>query len=169
MFSLVANLKRTWLNALWGGLLAYVIVTLLVNYVSIFVDSQRKHCLPWTVFIGLPHTGVVKRSDYVAFVAGKNVFFGKRQGEWVGKQVLGVPGDLVSITSAGVFINQQRIGDLEKGIAAKLERDVRTFDTQYTIKPHHYFVAGNQEHSYDSRYWGPIHENMIQKRLIGLW
>jgi conjugal transfer pilin signal peptidase TrbI len=169
MFLLSANFKRTCLKALWGGVAAYLVMALLVSYVSIFVDSQKKHCLPWTVFIGFPYKGVVKRSDYVAFVAGENVFFGKRQGEWVGKQVLGMPGDLVNITPAGVFINQQRIGDIEQAIADKLERDVRSFDTQYTVEPHHYFVVGNQEHSYDSRYWGPIHENMIQKRLIGLW
>ena len=84
----------------------------------------------------------LKSGDYVAFIH-----------LWVPgiliKQVKGIHGDVVIHINNKAFVNEELIGPI-----LTMSHDQRTLTLGYqgVIPPHHYFVAGEHERSFDSRY-----------------
>ena len=161
--------KREYTHALIGGALAMLAVLAISSRYSIYIDFQHTRCLPWMVYLSTPISKDIQKGDYIVFEAKNNVFLGKRNGEIVGKQVVGVPGDRVLISNDGVFINDTKIGHIEDYAAYKLNRPARSFDASYTVPTNNYFVAGTEPHSFDSRYWGVLDNSLIRGKIVGLF
>jgi signal peptidase I len=114
------------------------------------------------------------------------------------KRVIGLPGDRIKIADQQVYINGQRISepyivhdpsapfdpfennfpprspeDLQASMqpewADEIFHDIR--EGELTVPPDMYFTMGdNREHSWDSRYWGPVARNKIfGKALFIYW
>jgi signal peptidase I len=114
------------------------------------------------------------------------------------KRVIGVPGDRVKIVDQQVYVNGQRISEpyiihdpaapsdpfgdnfppqsrelLQASIqpewADKIFQDIH--DGELTVPPDKYFTMGdNRDHSWDSRYWGPIaRDKIFGKALYIYW
>lgn len=106
-----------------------------------------------------------KRFDIVMFYP-----YGKEEGEYYVKRVIGLPGETVQIIGKDIYINDKKLSEnygkepiTYAGIAEeplKLGKD-------------EYFLMGdNREVSFDSRYEevGPVHRNLIEgKSLIRIW
>lgn len=83
------------------------------------------------------------------------------------KKVAGVPGDVIKITSSGVFINDVLQPD---SIQFKVGRGVALYPLPYTdnliLSKGEYFLLGETTHSVDSRYFGVVLESDIFRRAI---
>ncbi len=77
------------------------------------------------------------------------------------KRIIGIPGDTVTVSEDGIFINHEKIDDLNADITAV------TLNT-YDLSDTEFFVLGdNREHSRDSRFFGPVSEKSIHSKVCG--
>ncbi|MFL6521817.1 MAG: signal peptidase I [Chthoniobacterales bacterium] len=127
-----------------------------------------------------PHRGdvFVFRTDNIAGIpgdpeTGEHSFYIKR--------LAGLPGNTLRIDPPLLFVD----GKLAEGfgfarvMSAKppyhgyaAGRDYMALPAQtFTVPPHSYFAMGdNSEHSYDSRWWGPVPEpNLVGRGLFVYW
>jgi signal peptidase I len=110
------------------------------------------------IFLG-KQIGRIERGDIVAF------WFPDDPSKTFIKRVVGLPGEAISIDSAGgVSINGTQIAE------PYLSPDRCRFPTplrETYIKPHYYFVMGdNRDQSNDSRRWGLVPEKYIYGKFI---
>lgn len=85
------------------------------------------------------------------------------------KRVVGVPGDVIRLESGGVFINDQL---LPNSIATQYYHSQYLYPQmlgKYLLKKNEYWISGNGENSYDSRYFGAVNVNEIKQKAIILW
>ena len=84
------------------------------------------------------------------------------------KILKGSEGDHIRISRQRIYINGQPAGT---GLPLALEAGIEPerFDRDYIVEPGHYFMMGEHFRSYDSRYWGTVHENQIVGRAYPLF
>jgi signal peptidase I len=114
------------------------------------------------------------------------------------KRVIGVPGDRVKIVDRQVYVNGQRMSEpyilhdpaapsepfgdnfpphspeyLQASMQPEWADEIFQYihDDELTVPPEKYFTMGdNREHSWDSRYWGPIaRDKIFAKGLYIYW
>ncbi len=114
------------------------------------------------------------------------------------KRVIGVPGDRIKIVDQQVYVNGERIsepyiihdlaaqsdpfgdnfppqsrellqGSVQPEWGDEIFQDIH--DGELTVPPDMYFTMGdNRDHSWDSRYWGPIaRDKILGKALYIYW
>lgn len=79
------------------------------------------------------------------------------------KRVIGLPGETIRIQSGYVYINDSLLSEpyLPTGTATEA-KSFLVEGVPYTIPQNYYIVLGdNRRYSSDSRYWGPVEEEMI--------
>lgn len=88
------------------------------------------------------------------------------------KRCVGVPGDTVQVSGKTLYVN----GDAVEESAFAIHRDrsrgkgglrVRDDFGPYVVPPDQYFCMGdNRDHSYDSRFWGPVPAHFVKGRAF---
>lgn len=77
------------------------------------------------------------------------------------KRVVGLPGDIVSISEKGTFNNG-------KEVTPKIHNSAGTPRLEIKVPEDHYFLLGdNRDNSYDSRVFGAVDKRYIDYKLIG--
>jgi len=109
----------------------------------------------WDRFV-FPHVDI-ERGMIVTFKSPAEI-----EKEYV-KRVIGMPGETVRIENKQVFIDGK---PLEEPYTFFKDDEVlasyRDNFPAYKIPPRHYFCMGdNRDNSFDSRFWGPVHEDLI--------
>lgn len=115
----------------------------------------------------------IRRGDVIVFRYPENP-----EMDYV-KRVVALPGETVSIRGKRVFIDGKPLDEpyvihedeetIPEGQARYLPEQWRSRDhiPPRTIPPDHYFAMGdNRDHSYDSRYWGPVSRSLIKGRAF---
>lgn len=143
------------------------------NY-RIGIATQASTCLPgWRVFIVNLNDRVPTRGEVYAFRANGiavningQVFF--PDGTLLAKEVAGVPGDRITVTTATTNVN-----DTEKGqglaLSRTLQRQAESFVRNEHVPNGHYFFMGRTYDSYDGRYWGYVRADQIIGRATKLF
>ncbi|PEH40507.1 signal peptidase I [Burkholderia gladioli] len=134
----------------------------------IFYEAQAVACLPWDFY--LPHKGAfsaIRRGDIVWFHAqGLGPRF--KDGTPMAKLAAALPGDRILIRDSRLYVNGSYWGSLALGERV-LHEPMGYWDREFTIGPGELFVLGTEPRSFDSRYWGVIHENQVEGTLSVLF
>ena len=110
----------------------------------------------------------VRRGDVVVFVFPED-----RTKDFI-KRVVAIPGDTVEVRAGMLYLNGQRIPDphaqFEKSLAERLPGSEADYMAPRKLEPNQYFMMGdNRDHSYDSRFWGPITRDAIEGRAMFIY
>jgi signal peptidase I len=83
------------------------------------------------------------------------------------KHVVAVPGDVVTVTALGTYVNGQLIPHSAIPATAK---GYRPFPFgAYTLHPGQYWLLGTSPDSWDSRYIGPVPIDLIEGSVEPVW
>ncbi|MBR8043368.1 signal peptidase I [Burkholderia cenocepacia] len=134
----------------------------------IFYEAQSVACLPWDFYF--PHKAAfnaIRRGDIVWFRAeGLGPRF--KDGTPMAKLAAALPGDRILILNSRLYVNGKYWGSLGLGERV-LHKPPGYFDREFTVGSGELFVLGTEPRSFDSRYWGVIHESQIQGTLSVLF
>ncbi len=109
-----------------------------------------------------------RRGDVVVFV------FPEDKSKDFIKRVVGIPGDTVEVRAGVLYLNGQRVPDrhahFEKSLAERVLSSQEDYMGPLKLAPNQYFMMGdNRDHSYDSRFWGPVTRDAIEGRAIFIY
>jgi signal peptidase I len=114
------------------------------------------------------HLHGVDRGDIVVFARPAAENCGGPPVNDLVKRVIGLPGNVISLSGGYVYINGKRLDESwlpasQQGITSPGPPDSpSSLATPYRVPKHDYFVMGdNRADSCDSRYWGPISRSLI--------
>ncbi len=135
------------------------------------LGGTGSHCLskPYAVYLAKKLNG-----DYSSLERGGIYMFAVKgiklypDGKLFVKFLAGLPGDHVEITrDERILINGK---EAARGLSYlhKIGKPIDDFVFSGVIPEKKYFVLGDTEFSFDSRYWGPIDEEQIVGRAYGI-
>jgi signal peptidase I len=110
----------------------------------------------------------VRRGDVVVFVFPED-----RSKDFI-KRVVAIPGDNVEVKAGMLYLNGRRVADphahFDKSFAERLPSSQADYAGPVKLAPNQYFMMGdNRDHSYDSRFWGPITRDAIEGRAMFIY
>lgn len=89
------------------------------------------------------------------------------------KRVVGLPGETLELKKGKLFVNGKPLPEpyikntKQRGVENYI---IRSGSARITIPEKSYFFLGdNRDNSYDSRYFGPLHEKHIQGKILGIF
>ena len=110
----------------------------------------------------------VRRGDVVVFVFPED-----RTKDFI-KRVVALPGDTVEVRAGMLYLNGVSMTEphahFEKSFAERLPGSQADYMAPLKLAPNQYFMMGdNRDHSYDSRFWGPITRDAIEGRAMFIY
>lgn len=138
------------------------------NY-RIGIDPQLEKCIPgYTFYLVDLNDKHIERGKIFAFRSrGVAPFFSDET--WMVKFVRGLPGDHIEIDAEhNVKVNNEV---LSRGLflSRELQVDPAQFLGSATLKEREFWFMGLTDRSFDSRYWGVVHEDQIIGRAYPLF
>jgi signal peptidase I len=123
------------------------------------------------------HLHGVDRGDIVVFSRPPAENCGGPEVNDLVKRVIGLPGDVISLSGGYVYIDGKRLDESwlptsEQGVtSAGPAGTASDLAHPYRIPANDYFVMGdNRTDSCDSRYWGPISKSLIVGKVeVRVW
>ena len=123
------------------------------------------------------HLHGVDRGDIVVFSRPPAENCGGPEVNDLVKRVIGLPGDVISLSGGYVYIDGKRLDESwlpasEQGVtSAGPTGTASDLAHPYRIPANDYFVMGdNRTDSCDSRYWGPISKSLIVGKVeVRVW
>ncbi len=163
---------------LWAALFAIIIKTAIAGTYKVPTGSMEDTILVGDFLIAnkflygaripltdwrLPHIREPKPGDIIVFKFPRNL-----NQNYIKRCVAG-PGQIVEIIDKELYVDGKRFPDppYSKFMRPVMERPSDGRDTPdnfgpYKVPRNHYFMMGdNRDNSQDSRFWGPVHEDLI--------
>lgn len=126
------------------------------NY-GIFLDIAETRCMPEYLYLGYPKAPILQRGDIISYVATDKTMLGLFTGKRMAKIIAGLPGDHVVTSEDGAFVNGARVGERSPLTLANMElRRATPINMNRKLQPGELFVVGTLPRSFDSRYWGVL-------------
>lgn len=129
------------------------------------INRNITKSLPNSYFYISYNSKITDRYQYVQFWTRNDEFFGTLK---FTKQVMGLPGDNITVKSNEVWINGLLVGVIK----SQTQNGIPLKPIQSGVIPsNHYYVAGQHPDSYDSRYesLGLINEDQIIGRAFPIF
>lgn len=145
-----------WMRAALGLALVAPLSVYAVSRWGIAVDPQIRRCLPDVRAVLIDrHALQPRRGQIAVFVAEQDRHILFPPGIFVGKVVVGLAGDRVSVTPERTTVNGHVVG---RGLLASavLRVPPESFARELIVPAGHLWVMGATADSFDSRYWGPL-------------
>ncbi|WP_075881776.1 signal peptidase I [Vreelandella massiliensis] len=141
----------------------------LIDRFTFGADTARNRCLAdYRTFLVDHHEHDVARDDLVAFHAqGIEPIF--ENGTLIAKYVRGVPGDVVEITQDHDVVINGKVIESGLSYAYGVNLDPQDLIGRMVIPEGEFWVMGDTDHSFDSRYWGTITHEQISGKAHGLF
>lgn len=152
-------------------ILALLVIVALIITLRGTIAINVSESLPIGIYIQTTasdyHTG-----DLVLFYSEEINQFGEqrgylRPGAQLGKRIIALPGDDI-IASRKVIVNGERIGSIAQRSDSQ-NRPMQIFEYTGKVPVGHVFVLGDTQGSFDSRYYGFVKKDNINRRLIPLF
>lgn len=149
------------------------------------VDTSETNCMPWRIF-AIEKTRLevkdLRRGDVVAVSAPARLEPFVKEGTALGKIVFGMPGDKISISKAGIRVNDDAgppIGYLY-GNAIDRANKIRKKNSltpvaasdyyrEFVVPEGEVFLMGVKPYSQDSRYFGPFSATLLRGRVMPIF
>lgn len=150
-----ARTVKFWFYLIFGVFFLAAIASLSLSNYRIGFSNEGAQSVgsAWT-FVRLHH-GPVAVGKYGVFTTDQRVKRYPAGTEFV-KLIVGKPGDLVHVGADSTTVNGHVVaGALDSLRSLGLTAD--QVETTFILAPGDYFAVGTRPHSYDSRYWGPVH------------
>lgn len=139
---------------------------------AIGLDEQPKPCLGHTFYIldksyaeKVPEVG-----QCYAFELWVRPLKTKGQGyverKTFAKRLAAAPGDEVEITKEGKLIINGIMQRPSMPLLEKIKADPSKYAYKRTLDKDEYFFLGDTVTSYDSRYWGVVHQHQIRGKVL---
>lgn len=151
------------------AIVSVAVIEGVLSHWTIGVTGQVTKCLPGDVYL-------ITKSVPAEFTRGQTIAYRSRgleplldDGAIVIKKVAGIPGDLVEVNAAGVFVNQRWWGRLNQKVLRNTGRSVNDVSMSYRLAEDQLLVLGTLPRSYDGRYWGPISRSQVIGTARNLW
>ncbi|WP_276525715.1 signal peptidase I [Photorhabdus heterorhabditis] len=109
------------------------------------------------------HTG-----EMIAFNMPKTVRF-INEGEKVIKIVAGIGGEKIKVTMDGVYNGDKFFKVNAQRISSKYKISRSTIEKELTIPEGKVFLVGQTDHSWDSRFWGPVRIDTVIGKTYALY
>lgn len=160
LFQTIAARRGPTRSPYYWGAAAFIVLALLAagegaralgKHLRIGVDLQSRPCLPWRVYTVRPLTRPIAVGMIVAF---RSEHMRRATSDEAAKIIRGMPGDRVFVRDHVFYLNNVPAARLF--LCDSRHRPEYCDDRQYEIPPNRYVVLGLDEHSFDSRYWGPL-------------
>lgn len=152
-----------------AGAIAFGAVSLAVHANALphlYFEAQAVACLPWDFYIEERHQQAdfhIEHGDLIRFRAkGMQPFF--KDGTPMAKLAIGLPGDTIKVEGDRLYVNGRYWGSLARGLQ-RLKKPSGYWDRTVVVQPGEIFVLGTEPRSFDSRYWGVIHEDQVDGKL----
>ncbi|MFZ6765072.1 signal peptidase I [Pseudoroseomonas sp. WGS1072] len=156
----VIHRKMPWrcfaLRAALAGLLVGPPAAYAAQRWSVAIDPQVSRCLPDVRAVLIDREATRPGRGQIAVFtaeAGRQRMF--RPGSLVGKVVVGLPGDRITVGPDQTTVNGRLVG-LGLLVARSLGQEDEDFVRELVVPEGHLWVMGATADSYDSRYWGPL-------------
>ena len=170
-------IKAALVSVLVGVMMALCLSQLALQW-RLMIDPQTDRCLPDVAVyrVDLFDTEPVRGQPFAFAARGitpwldqaNPVIFDMRHHYEDGKPLIkiidGLPGDEITVTRTGVWINGERTGVGALALHRTLNQPLTHFERTFTLGPKQYFLAGRTSNSFDSRYWGPVHVDQLLGR-----
>ncbi len=126
------------------------------------------------IFFKVPvDTARIKHGDYLLFQLQKGehapfIHKGLKENNMLIKEVGCIPGNLLTKDTDGVFFcGQTRLG---KALTKDSKgNDLPVFDFTGPVPNRRYFMIGTNPRSFDSRYFGLIHDDAFLSKALPIW
>lgn len=126
------------------------------------IDLQARPCLPWRVYWiePLPRAEGVGRGELVSFRSER---MRPATANEAVKRVQGLPGDRVRVANGHLYLNEAPLADLT--VCRTTWRADYCADRDYRLLQGEFLLLGDDEYSFDSRYFGPARRAEILGRV----
>lgn len=158
------------IKTLLGGIVVVSLGAYLQSHYRIGWDRQVFRCLDARFYlVDLKDRALERNGLYVFHTASAEPVLTRDMS--LAKYVRGMPGDTVEVRESdeAVLINGEVVA---KGLPHLNEIPIekrKTFFGKRVLKPDEYWVMGTKPLSFDSRYWGVIHEADFEARAYELF
>lgn len=128
------------------------------------VDTQLVKCLPGSTFYLIDQKDQKLERGQIYQFSAQGLEPVYDDGTAMVKILVGLPGDTVRIDEyRNIYVNGAYVGH---GLthAQRLHRPESAFIGETQLKPGEYWFMGSSHESFDSRYWGTVHEEQITAR-----
>lgn len=161
-----ADLQRFALKFSVAALILGLAAVYVSNHWRILWDRQTVKCMDANVLLfHRDRTGPFEVGDIVVFASrGAAPVF--PDGTRLAKIIAAREGDVVEVRAAdeAILVNGREIARGLPALAGAAEADRARFFGRRVLAPGEFWMTGTTQHSFDSRYWGVLHENQIEGR-----
>lgn len=151
---------------LWAGFAWLVLFPIVYNSMPVRIDMTMDKSLPYTVWI-TEKPFIKSKHNYAMFAPTVHNRYTKKVGYFF-KEISCREGQELNTSLSGAytcdgkFIGQAQYSD-QNGFP------VEHFVFNGKIPPHNFFMTGTHKRSYDSKYYGFIREEQIERGVIPIW
>jgi conjugal transfer pilin signal peptidase TrbI len=157
-----ARTKRFWVSVALGLVFIALAAAFIATRFRIGISNEAEQSVGSMFTLVHLQRGPVSVGAYGVFLTDARVKAFPPNTEFV-KLIVGGPGDLVRVDADATKVNGRIVAgplDSLSTLGLKASDVERTF----ILGPDEYFAVGTRPHSYDSRYWGPVHASQFVGR-----
>ena len=159
----------------WGWLTLYLVLAGLlifwfVNNCLIAIDPQAETCIDARILLINLNDRTPQKGELYAFYSPDTASPVYHPGTRMIKRAVGAPGDVVVIApDLTISVNGKAVGHGFQHLKTNDPEILKRFLGTREIKPGRWWMMGDKDSSFDSRYWGTLPEANIYGRAYVLF
>lgn len=159
--------RKEWLAAGIAGGVVLLMSVAAQHAIGLHIDASEGRCMPERFYVSVPLLSEPQRGDVVSFSADGRIFLGLMDGKRIGKIIVGIPGDRVTSNQEGLYVNGALVAVRNQTSMANIKKAGKVaVDLDKTLQVGELIAIGSMPRSFDSRYWGVLPSELVDRKLI---